>query len=555
MFCKHCGQKLEDGALVCPSCGAAVDSQSGDVLQSTLHPSAPVSAAPAEDYAPAGGTRGPELEAPKHKKNWILPAAIGGVAVLCIVAAVLLSGIFSGAKGDLTKAVIKSVGAWQAASDTLELPDMAALRKEQSASQRTTIQIKDLSDQFGAEAQMLEGMSVTMAGGSDLKERKLNFSLGASYGPAELFSMQIWGEDSVLTMACPALLGEQVYGCDTETLGRDLARLDPDDAEELGNVSFNIFDVAEAYAKPMEIDAAATKALDDAMEVEKNGSATMDINGTSLKCDAYHVTFPQQAMLDYLDAVRDAYDAQEKNQAILDLYRSFGASDEELAAVREQLRNADMFEELEDLLLEAGDLELDVYVNDGYVAAVIYEGDGEFLHAYFGGGENYADDFSLEIQTEEDNILFTSSGNHSASDGAYTDTTTLAIDSRSLYLPQVTSQLTYDPKQPSDNFSWELSCEGITLTAKGKLTSGKDNLFLDLDQFSFSVLGTEYARLGLSWSVGPYDYAESAQGAPTMLEDMTADDLSALSYEVSVNAQNWLMSLMNDVPELFQLFM
>ena len=233
MFCKQCGQKLEDGAAFCPSCGAAVESQSGDVLQSALHPSAPVSAAPAEDYAPAGGSRGSELEGPKHKKNWILPTAIGGVAVLCIVAAVLLSGIFSGAKGDLTKAVAKSVSAWQAASDTLELPDMAALRKEQSASQRTTIQIKNLSDEFGTEAQMLEGMSVTMAVGSDLSERKLNFSLGAAYGPSELISMQIWGEDSILTMACPALLGEQVYGFDTETLGRDLARLDPDDAKEL----------------------------------------------------------------------------------------------------------------------------------------------------------------------------------------------------------------------------------------------------------------------------------------------------------------------------------
>lgn len=50
----------------------------------------------------------------------------------------------------------------------------------------------------------------------------------------------------------------------------------------------------------------------------------------------------------------------------------------------------------------------------------------------------------------------------------------------------------------------------------GQLTSGRDSLFLDLDQLSVSALGTEYANLGLRRLGSSFDVVGGGQSAARM---------------------------------------
>ena len=546
MFCSKCGRKIEDGAAVCPGCGAPVGES--DILKSALD-QRPYSSDP--EVAPAGGE-----PVPGKRKRWVLPAAIGGAAVACILAAVLLSGLLGGAKGTLTKALAKSVAAWQEAADSLELADLSKLYQDRQAGQRMTVRLKRLSDRFDDQARMLEGMSLTLSEELDLPARKMEIGLGVSYGSAELLWAGMTGNDSVLSLSCPALLGEQPYGADTETLGQTLYRLDPDGMETVQNASFNIFDLLEAMAAPPKVDAAASKALSDAIEVEKCGTAEVDVNGRSLRCEGYRVTIPQGAMLDCLDAVKAAYAARRWNEEIIEVMRSFGATEEELAVMEEQLESRDALEALAETLEETGDVELEVFVSDGCISRVRWTGEGDSLDVCFGGGERYADDLSLDILIGmgQSHFRLASSGNHGGTEGAYTDTTVLLFEDADAYGDfSLESRLTYDPQSSQDNFSWTLEGEGMTLAAKGQVTRGDEELFLDLENVSVSFLGEEYAALGISWLIRPC--AEISPTVPVMLENMTEADLESLYADVTANAQSWLFGLMGQAPELFQLFL
>lgn len=540
MFCSKCGRKIEDGAVVCPGCGAPAAASDGS-------PGAP------EPLTDAPVFSGP---APEKRKRWILPAAIGGAAAACILAAVLLSGLLGGAKGTLTKALAKSVAAWQEAAGTLELADLSKLYQDRQAGQRMTVRLKRLSDRFDDQARMLEGMSFTLSEELDLPARKMEIGLGVSYGSAELLWAGVTGNDSVLSLSCPALLGEQAYGVDTETLGQTLYRLDPDGMGTVQNASFNIFDLLEAMAAPSKVDAAASKALSDAIEVEKSGTAEVDVNGRSLRCEGYRVTIPQEAMLDYLEAVKAAYAARKWNEEIIKVMRSFGAAEEELAVMEEQLESRDALEALAETLEETGDVELEVFVSDGCISCVRWTGEEESLNICFGGEERYADDLSLDILIGmgQSHFRLASSGNHGGAEGAYTDTTVLLFEDADAYDDfSLESQLTYDPRASQDNFSWTLEGEGLSLEAKGQVTHGDEELFLDLEDVSVSFLGEEYAALGISWLIRPC--AEMSPAVPVMLEDMTEADLESLYADVTANAQSWLFGLMGQAPELFQLFL
>ena len=294
MFCSRCGRKIEDGAAVCSGCGAPA---------SGVPQSGPARPLEGPEAAPAGGE-----PASGKRRGWILPTVIGIAAAACVLAAVLLSGAFSDAKGTLARALVKSVNAWQAAADSLELPELPGLERE--AGLDMTVRLRRLSDRFGRQAQLLEGMSLSFSGDLDLPERKMEVGLGVSYGSAELLRAGMAGNDGVLSLSCPALLGEQAFGVNTETLGQTLYRLDPAAMEAVQNAGFNIFDLLEAAAAPAEVDAGAVRALYDAISVEKAGKAEVDAGGKSVRGERYRVTIPQEAMLDCLDAVKAAYAAR-----------------------------------------------------------------------------------------------------------------------------------------------------------------------------------------------------------------------------------------------------
>ena len=541
MFCGNCGKKVEDGARSCPCCGAslAAEQEGGptpaqDVILNALDAGAEAPAA-GESAAPLPAQE-PVMETGNSRRSLGLLAGLGGAAALLIVlAAVLLGGMLSGPKGTLGKAVAKSIKACQAVSDAIGMPDLKKLRESQKVRTDLSVQFKSFGGDLvydTPELAMLEGFGFSASAGVDLPERKMDLSAAANYGSAGLLTLWAQADDDVLSVGCPELLDDRAYGLNTTTLGRDLGQLGADLEEGMENMSFNLFDIMEALSRPVEADKAAVKELTDAIEVEKTGKASVDVNGYTVDCTGYHAAIPQNAMRDYLDALEDA---------------------------REDQAFKETFDALEQAIQAIGDLELDVYVSGGYVMAVVWEdtieGSQVELTANFGGGTNYADDVSLDLWVDDVRLRYASTGNHGTADGAYTDSSSFRMQRMAMdYSYTVKSEMEYHPSKASDNFVWTVKGDGFSVEMEGQLTTTKDSLFMDLDKLSVSAMGSEMVRLGTSYSVKPYTAPSYAAGSPTMLSSMDEDDFEALVSDVTANAQRWALGLMWEVPELMRLF-
>ena len=501
-------------------------------------------------------------EKSSKKKGFAVLAAIGGAAVVVIVAAVVIfSSLLSGPKGDLTKAVTKSVSAFQTASQSAGMPDIRELTKDRKTTQSLSLSIQDISgdlNYFYPQLSLLEGLGISISEGLNLPERRMDASFAVTYNSADVLSAWMTVDDETAAVGSPDFLGGSVYGFNTETLGRDLAALGGV-SEETASISFNIFDTLETFSRTVEVDKSAFRDLSDAIEVEKSGKSAMDINGCSVNCTAYRVTVPQDALLTCLSAVEEAYGAREADGAFLDLLASLGMSSADLAEFRDALSGRETFDALAGMVRTAGDLELDVYISDGYVMAVEWadtiDGESVSLSAYLGGGKSYADDWSAELRRDNERLTITSTGDHSAAGGTYTDETSLTISAvRSGDRIKITSNTSWTPKASGENFQWSIKTSGVTLTAAGRLTAGKDSMDLTLDKLAVNALGTDLVTLRAGYAIRPYAAPSYSDKAPVMLAEMDENDVAELYQDVILNTQEWVLGLGGKIPGLYELF-
>lgn len=553
MFCGKCGKKLDDGVKFCPHCGNPVEAQA--------QPWSPAPYDPSGSPMPYAEPAGPEIPPDNGKKRgFAILAAVGGAAVIAIVAAVVLfGGLFSGPKGDITKAVTKSVNAIHTASQSVGFQDWKGLTDDRKLSQTLSLQVDGISGDlsyYNPELSLLEGLGVNLTEDVNLPDHKLGLSFDVTYGDTGVLSAWMDVDDTVFTLGAPDFLGDRVLGFDSETLGRDLANLGADDA---ASVSFNLFDIAESLSQTVEVDKSALKDLADAIEVEKTGKSGVDVNGYTLDCTAYRVTIPEEALRTYLGAVEEAYAARGLDDVFLEIYASMGVPADDLDDIREEMQDAlsgkAMFDALDEALAGLGGLELDVFIHSGYISAVAWSGetdDGELsLRLSLGGGGNYADDLSFELKLGSDRITISSTGDHSAASGTYTDETSIAISAISSGdRLKITSDTSWDPK--TGGFQWSLKTSGVAVTASGRLEVGKDSLSLDLDKLSVNALGTDFVTLSGGYSIRPYAASSHSTKTPDMLADLTGDDLMEIYEDVALNSQEWVLDLGNQIPGLYE---
>lgn len=569
MFCRQCGRKMEDGARFCPHCGAAAETAETpvpgtDLLADALVPQPmtdPAAAGPAMGGTVPPAENGRILGAGKKRRSLGLPAAIGGAVIAAAAAAViLLSGLLGGPKAALAKAALKSVNAWQSAAQAVGLPDMGKLAKNRQITQELSLRLKSVSDEvsyYYSDLSALEGLGVRMTEGINLPDRKMDLSAALSYGSSDVLSGWLCVDNDTVTLGSPEFLDSGVYGFSTETLGRDLVHLSDEIPEELEDISFNLFDLIETFSKPVEVDKAALKELADAIEAEKTGKVSMDINDHNVDCTGYHVIIPKSALRDWVNAVEDAYKDRGLDDAVIDMLRSFGVPGDELSEIRgdleDSLNGREMFDSLKEIIKAVGDVELDVYLSGGYIAAVEWEdkieGEKAELGAFFGGGKNYADDMSLELRISDARVRLSSTGSHSAAGGTYTDETTFRVQAGGGNF-SVKSEVNYQPKKSADNFEWTVKGEGFSLTAEGQLEGTKDSLSMELDKLAVSAMGMELVRLEAGYAIRPYEALSRPSKAPAMLAEMDEEDMMELCSDVSANAQSWALDMLNDMPAL-----
>lgn len=577
MLCLQCGKEISDGAKFCPHCGAAAaasapnpattpESGAGTgsytyAYGSSTSSSAGVGSAPASPPSP------PEDTGKRGKKGFIIGGAVAAVAVVAAAVFLLVSGVFSSPKGQVEKAIAKSLSAYASAGGKIDFPDMAELTQDKSVSQSFSMELNSInSGLVGYDLSSLQGLGLRLSGGYDQKGRRADGELAAFWGDNEIASFVMAVDDNVLSFASPQFTGGEAYGLDTETLGADLARLGVEDEDiDVSSISFNLFDLAEQTAPSQQSEemerelAKAAARLGGAIEVEKAGKKTIEVNGASVNAAAYLVTIPEEAMEEYADALSDAMaqmDSQEQSRKLL---RAIGLDEDTINSMMPDMTGIDaygeVFDALKEMLRAMGDLELEVYLDGGYVCAVEYskEQNGSRLELglYLGGGDSYVDDFSLRIAVDNEEVLMESTGNHSGKGGEFTDETTLRVRSGGSTLFRISSDLSYRPDGGADNFEWRLNMNNAaSLKMAGRLSTGKRSMVFQLDDVTLTAAGMEICSLSVDYEVGPYrNGAEAPLAGPTLLGGMELDELDELYYEIEYYAQEWLYDVMALIPE------
>lgn len=578
MLCLQCGKEIGDGAKFCPHCGAAAaasapnpaatpESGAGTGPYTYAYGSSASSSA-GMGSAPASPPSPPEDTGKRGKKGFIIGGAVAAVAVVAAVVFLLASGVFSSPKGQVEKAIAKSLSAYASAGEKIDLPDMAELMQDKSVSQSFSMELTGINSELvGYDLSSLQGLGVRLSGGYDQKGRRADSELAAFWADREIASLVMAVDDNVLSFASPQFTGGEAYGLDTETLGADLARLGVEDEDiDVSQISFNLFDLAEQTAPSQQsgemerklVEAAAR--LGGAIEVEKTGKKTIEVNGTSVNAAAYLVAIPEEAMEEYVDALSDAMaqmDSQEQSRKLL---RGIGLDEDTINSIMPDVTGVDVYGEIfaawKEMLRAMGDLELEVYLDGGYVCAVEYSkeqnGSGLELGLYLGGGDSYVDDISFRAAgMDGEEVLIESTGNHSGKGGEFTDETTFRMRSGGSTVFRVSSNLSYRPDGGADNFEWRLNMNNAaSLKMAGRLSTGKRSMVFQLDDVTLTAAGMEICSLSVDYEVGPYrNGAGASLAGPTLLGGMELDELEELYYEIEYYAQEWAYDVMALIPE------
>lgn len=581
MFCTSCGKNIRDDAKFCPCCGAAVNTGAAaepqqaptEPLVQANRPAEPVQAVPVQTAAPIQTAApvqaaapvqqavpvqdyaytGAAVNAPNKRRGAGALVVVAVAAVAVIAGVVLLAGsLFGGPKAKIRKAAVKSVEAYGDMVDALGIPTAAKLTESRECSLKYSLELDSLNpDEFylyGLDAQDLEGLGVRMETAVSQKKQEAGASFTAYYGAADIISGMAGIKGTTVTGYIPELMDGTALGLDTATLGKDLDKLDEygDLRDEIGDLSFNIFDIMDAYDKPVLLDKAAVKAFYKAVEVKKAGSETIDVNDYNVKCTAYHVVIPEDAMKDLLDAMKESVKAQDYAQVTLDLMEEAGLPKDTIAETKSAIKNAfdydEVFRSLKELVREMGDLELDVYLKGGYIMAVCYDNGGAEVHVHLGGGKNYADDFSVEVTAYGETVRLVSSGNHSGKSGVYTDETVISSDS-SWNSFSVKSELEYRPKESGKNFSWSIRSTDASVNMEGQLKTGKDSVDLQLDELSVKAYGSQLFSLKAGCTVSSYSAVKVSADETLMIGNLSTGDLEDLGEKINEEAEDWVGDL------------
>ena len=586
MFCPKCGKEITNNAKFCPYCGAQFQTASAP-----SEPAAPADPAPSAPSAPAYSAPSapvpPVYTAPQGAEPFGAPAAmagggkkrsftgliIGGAVVLVLVAALVVAlvlGLFSSPKDQLAKALAKTADAYATAQKALDLPDQTELSLSDSYSQRLSLSLDSLGPEVTAyypELSSLKGLGLRLDADRDQDGRKMDADMAIFWDDQDILSLQFLVDDNKMYVAAPDFTGDNAYGFNTETLGADLVKLGiTDDEIDVSSISFNYFDLAERFSSGDAQDEDATKAsaealkqLWDAIEVEKSGKESIEVNGRNVEATVYHVVVPSDAVKDYIDAIADAMKAMNTGVSTEELLEAIGLDKNAIQELLSDMEEVDTYgelaRELRDIADNIGDMELDVYVSGGYVSAVEYadriDGTKVEVSLYLGGGDNYVDDWSLELNIDGEKVSIESSGDHGGKNGVFTDETTIRVDGTRL-----TSVLRYEPKASDDNFEWELKIDSTaSISVEGQLTLTESVIDFQVDEMSFKAAGSKLFTLKGAYYLGPCDGMKVSFSSPRLLAEMNDSEMWALYLDIAQNAQNWYYSLLDRIPPELSYYM
>ena len=549
MFCLKCGKEIENGAKFCPHCGAVTSAAPGSQGASS---GAPVYTMPDSGNGTAQWSSAPQGGNKRRGTGLLIGGAVAAVLVIVVIIAAV-GGLFSSPKGQVEKALAKTAAAYADAANQMAAPDLDKLIQGRSYTQRVSFELNSINQELTGwyDLSSLKGIGVRANAHYDQKGRKMDFDLAAYWDDEDLASIQMLVDGARMTFSSPEFTKGDAYGFNTETLGADLDKLGADGGEvNLKKIGFNLFDLMELAAPSEEQTkemkqtmADAYKELFDAVEVDKGGKQSVQVNGKGMDATLYHVVIPEGAMKDYINALEDAMKVVDSKDTMKNVLQSMGFDKSTVNEILADMDSADVYGQIASMLKqgvkELGDLELEVYVSGGYVCAASFDyrasGTKVEIELFLGGGDNYVDDLSLEISAGGEKLTIESNGDHSAKSGVFTDETTIRLGS-----DRVTSELRWEPKASKDNFEWKLSVgSAASVKMEGQLTTTKNSVDLQLDDLAVNAAGTKLISLSAGYYLGPCEGMKVSHSSPKLLSDMDEDDLEDLVFDIHDNMREW----------------
>lgn len=623
MFCSNCGRAVKDSARFCSGCGARLipdpvstppkpaeqpapapiqqhsaqtaPAQSQPAAQSANSPSAspavpsgnqhpaqpPIAEPfsyerpqprvappppPISSYPPAPGGRNdfPPSEthraAPVRKKPrgrmiaWI--CGIAAVLAICI-AAVFLFVLTP--KNRVALAAKKSANAYAAAAEKVIPFDYAALAEKQAFSQEFSLGVSSIPH-----LALSRSLGLRLRVDTSIPDEYLGAEFALTAGDETLLSLRAAADGDLVYAGSPELLDSSYYGLNTRTLGKDISEpsLGLDPQGELADLSFNLFELYNDYLKAEPLDPSVSKDLFDALEVERQGSGKIRVNGNSLSCTEYLVAIPTDALADYLDAFNSTYMQSRSPERLRGMLRSMGLHEDMIENAVSGSENSDYAEFTDMSPLISGlremdtDLELTVYVSGGYVVGVDYSGSNDYsdyeLKIRLGGGKTYVNDLSIELNVDnETTLLLESSGDHMPKDGVFTDETTVDADGM-----QASFSCTYEPSASGDNFTLDCSFSDnrdfLVLNGSGRIEADKHTMNVALDSITLSdaTASGERLTLSLGYVISDFEQGFTAK-SPVSLFDLLESEINDIERTVNDNLEYILDRIDTLFPDLF----
>lgn len=540
MVCESCGRVVKEGAKFCDYCGAAVNASGASEK--------------ASGERILGGTK-------RRGKGLVIGFGVACVAAIVVIA-ILLGSLFGGARGKVLKAAVKSAGEYAEVLDLFGVSTLGELYKKQAFTQTIRFELEDVSEDMEYYYDIVEGLGMELVVAGDLPGHKIGMRGALSWESVDLVEAYLDMNESKIIVFSPEIMDETAVGIDTKTLGRDLVEADwledyiYADLDDFEDIGFNIFDLLDQIREVKPMDSAAQKELLKAIEVEKEGSDEIEVNGEDINCAIYSVVIPEDALLDYLDALQDYMEENNSTEAIVD-YVSDIYPDADLDYVFEDMESSydEMFSSLEEIVEMLGDLEFEVAIKGGYIMAVNGEldvdGDSVEYSLQLGGGKEYVNDISLTVEADGTVITIESTGDHAPKGGVFTDTTTVTVENE-WYEENLSFGTEYDTKAKEDNFVFEVdfSDEDMEFSVEGTLTTG-NGISLLIDKLVFDDGYGESLTLSGEYSIKPFEKIKVPATETAMLLTMSEDDLEDLVEDIQDNAMDWANDFYTDYYDLY----
>ena len=581
MFCPNCGAQLPDDAKFCGQCGANVP----DAVQPPESPAetAPVQPAPAEPVAaepvtepqPSASIPGPVPEEPiltgrKHSAGIVIGLIAAAVAVIAalvifVVPMVMQSlspkAYLSACAANTMSAYAKELDAAGKKIGIQPLYDAAKSSRMESSMSAQLQSVPGTSDD-----NPLSGAGFRMNAMIDLKGREAAYETALQYGSATLGSAQVYLKDDLIALGSPEFTGGKFYGVHTETLGADILSSDWGAMADVPEtLRFNYFDTLDMYMNPKDWLSAKTYAalakesaelLDDA-EIEKSGESNQTVNGETEKLKMYTVYLDGDDVAEYItNCTRLVLNDEQLPAALEPMFLAAAAEasmtpDELFAQMKEEILFQLDADQLEDRLPETMTLELGTSGNHIAYAELKFRMDEDRISvgAELGTKDSLIDALTITIRNGDERMSLSSRGSHMPKDGKFTDTTSLMMNTETLF--QMNTSL--DTKAKSDNFSFLLTMPGaydiMSLDASGSVAVDSNKLTADLSRVAMTVDGETLAfsaEYAFGKGAGPAFSGADAQ----IITDMSESDLEDLMYDIEGNAQDALSRFLQSSPEL-----